>query len=155
MRGFFGVACVLALLGVLADGTGLRGAEVWAAEQTGTSSSPAALPRLDVPQTAPAPGSIPAPGSVAGTAATRGGSLPAPESVASGLVWLEGTTFEHVAPPEELKIRHTFNFIVAGDEPVNILSMDTSCGCTTAKLDKRLWSPGVPRRPPASPGIPR
>ncbi|MGB8166405.1 MAG: DUF1573 domain-containing protein [Chthoniobacteraceae bacterium] len=45
-------------------------------------------------------------------------------------------------PPEDDYLETKFNFRNAGTSPVTIKSVKTSCGCTTAHLEKKTFSPG-------------
>jgi Protein of unknown function (DUF1573) len=45
-------------------------------------------------------------------------------------------------PPEDDHLETTFSFRNSGSTPVTIKSVKTSCGCTTAKLDKNTYAPG-------------
>src|SRR5689334_11783533 len=44
--------------------------------------------------------------------------------------------------PEEDHLETKFTFRNAGPSPVTIKSVKTSCGCTTARLEKNLYAPG-------------
>ncbi|MEA2012667.1 MAG: DUF1573 domain-containing protein [Verrucomicrobiota bacterium] len=43
---------------------------------------------------------------------------------------------------KDTEITAIFNFVNSGDSPVNIHKVKTSCGCTTAKLEKRVYRSG-------------
>ncbi|MFO7976454.1 MAG: DUF1573 domain-containing protein [Candidatus Hydrogenedentota bacterium] len=51
-----------------------------------------------------------------------------------------------------VKVRHTFHLRNAGDDPVTIERIITTCGCTAAKLDQKTLAPGetVPLKVEAS-----
>ena len=59
----------------------------------------------------------------------------------AGLRW-ENTVVERAAKPGEATIEVPFSFTVEGSVPVQILETGTSCGCTVAALDKRVYKPG-------------
>ena len=40
------------------------------------------------------------------------------------------------------KVHGSFRFLNSGDEKVTIAEIKTSCGCTTATLDKKIYAPG-------------
>ena len=44
--------------------------------------------------------------------------------------------------PHQAKVKVEFAFQNKGTKPVTIVSIQTSCGCTTAKLDKKTYAPG-------------
>jgi len=44
--------------------------------------------------------------------------------------------------PGDAKLIAEFPFTITGDKPVKITRVKTSCGCTTAKLPKKLFLPG-------------
>lgn len=44
--------------------------------------------------------------------------------------------------PSDTKIVAEFPFANAGKQPVKIKSVETSCGCTTASMDKEIYAPG-------------
>jgi hypothetical protein len=47
-----------------------------------------------------------------------------------------------VADPAKSEAGATFTFVNEGSQPVAILSVVTSCGCTAAKLEKKTYAPG-------------
>src|SRR6478736_5385400 len=46
------------------------------------------------------------------------------------------------ATPDKPSVEARFAFKNAGPGPVTITSLKTTCGCTTARLDKRTYQPG-------------
>jgi hypothetical protein len=48
----------------------------------------------------------------------------------------------HDAGPGQASYTAEFAFENAGDEPVTIESVRTSCGCTAAELEKAVYRPG-------------
>lgn len=65
------------------------------------------------------------------------GSLP----LFAELKWAE-TVVEQTASVFNEAIAAEFSFENVGDEPVYISQLNTSCGCTTAKLNKSIYKPG-------------
>lgn len=59
----------------------------------------------------------------------------------SPLVW-QRTLVEPRAEPGQETIEFGFPFENRGDRPVTILSVESSCGCTAAALEKRTYQPG-------------
>ena len=43
---------------------------------------------------------------------------------------------------EQEEVVAHFHFVNTGEEPVEILKVDSSCGCTVGKLEKRRYAPG-------------
>ncbi len=62
-------------------------------------------------------------------------------SMRAELVW-EKSVITLVAPPEATKTEVTFRFKNAGPQAIDIKSIATSCGCTTADLPKKHYEPG-------------
>lgn len=62
-------------------------------------------------------------------------------SLSASLTW-EKTLFEHTAKPGEERVTATFAFTNSGHEPVEILNMRATCGCTVPALEKRVYEPG-------------
>jgi hypothetical protein len=58
-----------------------------------------------------------------------------------GLAW-ERPLQEFHAIPEDGFVETTFTFKNTGSSPVRIRKVQSSCGCTTTKLDKRDFAPG-------------
>ncbi len=58
--------------------------------------------------------------------------------------WVKFYESEHRidAKPEDTQIHVEYRFANKGDKPVKILSLESSCGCTTPKLDKKIYEPG-------------
>ena len=54
----------------------------------------------------------------------------------------EAETIELKAAPEDLKSGGVFRFINRGNDPITISEVKTSCGCTTADLEKKEYQPG-------------
>jgi len=57
------------------------------------------------------------------------------------LAW-ETRVIELGATPKDDVIEGTFRFKNSGSYPVTILKTETSCGCTSAKLEKKYYTPG-------------
>jgi uncharacterized protein DUF1573 len=57
------------------------------------------------------------------------------------LAW-ERTQIEFQPDPAEITVAGTFKFKNAGDSLVKVKSVKTSCGCTSAGLQKRTYAPG-------------
>jgi len=57
------------------------------------------------------------------------------------LEW-ETQRINHTASIADDKAEVAFKFTNTGDKPVTIESVRTSCGCTTAELDKKTYAPG-------------
>jgi len=57
------------------------------------------------------------------------------------LKW-ENKTIEHEALPTETEFKAAFDFTNTGDTPVTITNIRSTCGCTTASLDKNTYAPG-------------
>jgi len=60
---------------------------------------------------------------------------------ATGLTW-ENATVEKTAVEGAPSIDAVFRFKNSSSEPVRVLSLETSCGCTTASLEKMDYAPG-------------
>jgi hypothetical protein len=58
--------------------------------------------------------------------------------------WVKFYESEHriEAKPEQTQVEVEYRFANKGDKPVKILSTETSCGCTTPKLEKDTYAPG-------------
>ncbi len=54
----------------------------------------------------------------------------------------ETTRIEETLSPDTKSFDFLFPFRNEGEHPVQIIDVKTSCGCTVAKLDKRLYQPG-------------
>lgn len=59
----------------------------------------------------------------------------------AALTW-QSNAHTYAAKAADTRVSHAFTFTNDSDEPVTIDSVKTSCGCTTAKLAKRTYSPG-------------
>ncbi len=59
-----------------------------------------------------------------------------------GELQFEKTAIEETVSPGTENVDFAFPFKNAGEQPVEITSVKTSCGCTTAKLDKKVYLPG-------------
>jgi hypothetical protein len=57
------------------------------------------------------------------------------------LEW-ESKRVSQIVLPSTESVTAEFKFRNAGDKPVTVVSVDTSCGCTTADLDKKVYEPG-------------
>lgn len=62
-------------------------------------------------------------------------------SARAQLVW-EKTFQELRAQPGDEKVEAAFRFRNGGASPVKITRLTSSCGCTTARLEKDLYAPG-------------
>lgn len=62
-------------------------------------------------------------------------------ALGSDLTWSH-TRIEAVATPEQDQVETLFHFKNAGRQPVTIQDVHTSCGCTTATLEKKTYAPG-------------
>jgi hypothetical protein len=63
------------------------------------------------------------------------------QPVFAGLTW--DTTFREIqVPSNQGEVLLDFGFKNKGTEPVEISSIQTSCGCTTAKVDSKRIAPG-------------
>lgn len=59
----------------------------------------------------------------------------------ASLTW-QNTEHEFATAPGDQIAIGLFRFTNPGKAPVTIISLDTSCGCTTAELAKRTYAPG-------------
>ncbi|HXA14924.1 MAG TPA: DUF1573 domain-containing protein [Opitutaceae bacterium] len=64
-----------------------------------------------------------------------------PRVGATGLAW-EKNVIEVSANPDQQEVKAEFPFRNEGNRPITIQSITTSCGCTTAALDKKSYAPG-------------
>lgn len=55
--------------------------------------------------------------------------------------WPQQEVVLHAAPTDE-QVQATFAFENTSDAPITITGVSTSCGCTTAALDKNTYAPG-------------
>ncbi len=69
------------------------------------------------------------------------GALLAPGLLAAQLAF-EAHSVTVTAEPGASEVPVYFPFVNEGDEPVTILGMDTTCGCTTSELEKLHYEPG-------------
>lgn len=67
--------------------------------------------------------------------------LSASAAIAGVLKW-DQTTLEIDAAKGQKKIEAEFSFINNSPAPVEIRNIQTSCGCTTADLPKKIYQPG-------------
>lgn len=58
------------------------------------------------------------------------------------LISWDNTQITQKADPMAESVSATFKFTNIGDHPVEIKDVKPSCGCTTAKLDKKTYAPG-------------
>lgn len=65
-----------------------------------------------------------------------------PQLFAGGLVWEKSDAQMVVDGPDQPSVRTDFAFRNAGNRPVTVVGWTTSCGCTTAELEKRTYAPG-------------
>lgn len=59
-----------------------------------------------------------------------------------GELAFEKTAWRETAGVSQEKVAFAFPFRNAGEAPVTITSIKSSCGCTTARLEKRTYEPG-------------
>lgn len=59
----------------------------------------------------------------------------------AGLTW-EKTSFATKAVPEDKEVMARFPFKNEGKRPVTITHLESSCGCTIPKLEKKTYAPG-------------
>lgn len=62
-------------------------------------------------------------------------------SVCFGWVKFYETEHRVDAKPSESAVHVEYRFANKGDKPVTILSMEPSCGCTSAELEKKVYQP--------------
>ncbi len=62
-------------------------------------------------------------------------------SANAGLTW-EQQHIKRVATAADEQAVAAFAFTNTGEDPVTIASVTTSCGCTTASLEKQTYAPG-------------
>jgi hypothetical protein len=62
--------------------------------------------------------------------------------IAGAQLTFENIIVEDVALPNDKKISGTYNFINSGDYDIKITDVKTTCGCTSASLDKKSFAPG-------------
>lgn len=62
----------------------------------------------------------------------------------TGFGWVKFYESEHRldASPGDTQAKVVYRFANKGKKPVKILSVESSCGCTTAKLPKAMYNPG-------------
>jgi len=65
-----------------------------------------------------------------------------PVAPALGGLRFESRVIEDTVSPDAKSYPFTFAFENTGDEPVEIREIKTSCGCTTAELEKKVYAPG-------------
>ncbi len=59
----------------------------------------------------------------------------------AGIVW-EQPTQNFEAVQGDAKVAAKFSFVNKGKAPVTVTGIETSCGCTTAELEKKTYAPG-------------
>jgi hypothetical protein len=59
----------------------------------------------------------------------------------AGLEW-ESRRVSQIVLPSTASVTAEFRFKNTGNAPVTIVGVDTSCGCTTAELGKKVYEPG-------------
>jgi hypothetical protein len=64
-----------------------------------------------------------------------------PSTKAAGLAWGR-ESIDVAAVPGQKVVHVEFPFVNLGDKPVTILSVETSCRCTSADTSKRTYGPG-------------
>lgn len=67
--------------------------------------------------------------------------LPGAVWAQTGLKWA-GTTQDLTADPAKSEVAATFPFSNVGQSTIEIVELVTSCGCTTASLEKKTYAPG-------------
>lgn len=75
---------------------------------------------------------------LAGSAAIGYAALPQ----ATGRIELSDEAFDFGTVPNTGPVSHTFQVHNAGDGPLAIEGLSTSCGCTTAEIESRRLAPG-------------
>jgi hypothetical protein len=65
-----------------------------------------------------------------------------PVPPAPGQIRLGTTEFDFGTIPNDRPVSHTFQVRNAGQGPLEITSVSTSCGCTTAQVDREHVEPG-------------
>ena len=65
-----------------------------------------------------------------------------PQLFAGALVWEKSDAQIVVDGPDQPSVRTDFAFRNAGNRPVTVVKLTTSCGCTTADLEKKTYAPG-------------
>lgn len=75
---------------------------------------------------------------LAGSAAIGYAALPR----ATGQIELSDEAFDFGTVPNTGPVSHTFQVRNAGDGPLSIEGLSTSCGCTTAEIDNKRLAPG-------------
>jgi hypothetical protein len=63
-------------------------------------------------------------------------------SIAHASINFSSTTLELTPKPTERNLNASFAFTNTGESMVTILDIKTSCGCTVAELDKKIYAPG-------------
>lgn len=66
----------------------------------------------------------------------------APTAEAAGRLEWNRTDVAVTAKPGQKVVHVDFPFRNAGDQPVNVVSVETSCRCTSAESSKRTYAPG-------------
>ena len=61
---------------------------------------------------------------------------------AGALTWEKDRIVTEIMKGDQAEVRVTFPFKNAGDHPVTIMAVQTSCGCTTAGLSKKTYAAG-------------
>jgi hypothetical protein len=61
---------------------------------------------------------------------------------ASSLAWGQDKISTEVIEGEQMEVKAAFPFKNTGDHSVTITGAQSSCGCTTAALDKKTYAPG-------------
>jgi len=67
--------------------------------------------------------------------------LLSPAPIFAALQW-DSTVVNEKAAATDTKTVAVFHFVNSGKSDVNIKSLQSTCGCTTAELEKRLYKPG-------------
>lgn len=65
-----------------------------------------------------------------------------PQLFAGALVWEKSDAQVVVDGPDQASVRTDFAFRNAGSRSVTVVKLTTSCGCTTADLEKKTYAPG-------------
>jgi len=78
---------------------------------------------------------------VATSALAAAAFLTAVGTACAGLEWVKPVQ-DFQATPDKPSVEARFAFKNTGSTPVTITSLKTTCGCTTARLDKRTYQPG-------------
>ena len=80
---------------------------------------------------------------LAGQCGVCGVSLAAAVSTSAEVTW-DQKQFEVRTQPGDEQVQRSFTFTNASEQQVEVTSVKSSCGCTTAGLEKTVYAPGEP-----------